>query len=145
MNLKDLVGIHLLAGVDYGTEKIKQHTWDEELTDAGYLRFRLDGVTYIALEDPDDGYRSSMRELKVDERPPTYTFPPALVEGRYVDTETESSYDGGYKQDILELYDVLTGELVLRVGTHNMNDYYPGFVSSWKPEGLAINRHIKRA
>lgn len=140
MELKDLVGIHLLDGVDYGTEK---YDWDEEPTDAGYLRFRLDGVTYLALEDPNDGYCSSMRELKVDSRAPSYTFPPALVEGRYVDKES-AYYSGGeeYTQNILELYDVLTGELVLRVGTHT-DDYYPSFVSSWKPEGLAINQHLK--
>lgn len=141
MNLEDLVGVHLLDGVDYGTEQIK-HSHRDELEDADYMRFRLDGVTYLAIGNPQDGYRSCMGEFTVDDRPPAYTFPPALVEAKLVSTPREA--DDRYYGDshyILEIYDVLTGELALAVGTQNTDDYYPSFISRWCPQALAINKY----
>jgi hypothetical protein len=32
------------------------------------------------------------------------------------------------------------GLVILEVGTDNNDDYYPSFVSSWKPENMAVNR-----
>jgi hypothetical protein len=38
----------------------------------------------------------------------------------------------------LELKDLI-GQVVLEVGTENVYDYYPGFVSSFHPERMAHN------
>ena len=35
----------------------------EDDEDCQALRFRLDGRVYVAIEDPHDGYRSSMKEI----------------------------------------------------------------------------------
>ena len=59
MELKDLVGLHELSGVDTTTEMIE--TWGENYV----VRFVLDGKTYKAIEDPEDGYRSHCKDLEV--------------------------------------------------------------------------------
>jgi len=33
----------------------------------------------------------------------------------------------------------LSGELIFRVGTDNVDDYYPSFVCEWNPAGLSVN------
>ena len=43
------------------------------------------------------------------------------------------------KTDILELIDVVTGKLVLEVGTDYSDDYYPSFVANFNPEAMALN------
>lgn len=64
MELKDLVGIHMLDAVDYGQVDMRRSCGSEtEL--CNMLRMRIDNVTYVCIEDPSDGYRSSMRELRM--------------------------------------------------------------------------------
>lgn len=126
MELKDLVGEHILDGVDFSNEKVK--TWRDEFEDCQVCRFRLDGTVYSAVEDPDDGYRSSMNELTVDEAADIKNqFPACRVLGRH------------RTNDVLELIDVATGKVVLEVGTDNTDDYYPSYVASFHPEAMAIN------
>ena len=43
------------------------------------------------------------------------------------------------EDDILELVDVKTEKVVLRVGTANCNDYYPYFVAEFDPTAMAAN------
>lgn len=125
MELTDLVGEHMLTGVERTLEPILN---DHDMADA--LSFCLDGVTYTATEDYNDGYRSSMREIKVSDRQLSNMFAPQRVVGMYD--------DNGYN-DILKLIDVVTGKVVLEVGTDNSDDYYPCWVASWQPENLATN------
>jgi hypothetical protein len=127
MESKDLVGEHILDGVDFSTLRLPK-AWE----DSNCIRFRLDGVVYVAIEDPDDGYRSSMEELKIDESTSMEnTFPPIKVLGRML-----SDCD----KEILELIDVITGECIVEVGTKNIDDYYPCFVCNYNPEGMVTNR-----
>ena len=51
----NLVGRHVLTGVDQGIIEI----YGEE---GNWVSFTLDGVTYTATEDPDDGYRSYLMD-----------------------------------------------------------------------------------
>ena len=133
MELKDLIGRHMLDAVDFTNEKIKG--WLDEYEDCEVCRFRLDGTTYVAVEDPDDGYRSSMRELLVDENATmSNVFPPIEIEAVYRDKYGD--YNGA---DILILVDVVTGKTVLEIGTDNTDDYYPFFVSSFQPQNMATN------
>ena len=132
MELKDLVGLKKLDGVDFENEKIK--IWCDEYEDCQVCRFRIDGVIYMAVEDPDDGYRSSMKELVVDEKAiMKNTFEPIDV---FIRHKTESGYA---KTDILEIYDAKSAKIVLEVGTGNVDDYYPCFVASFHPDKLSIN------
>jgi hypothetical protein len=136
MELKELVGAHLLTGVDRETKRIKE-SWGYGYEDCDCISFVLDGVVYSAVEDPDDGYRSSCRELMKSMGTTKNTFPPCAVTGRM---QPDSTYK---TNDVLELIDVKTGQTVLRVGTANTDDYYPYFVAEWHPEGMAINSNAK--
>lgn len=130
--LDDLVGEHLLSGVDFTAVRVKE--WGDHYTDANACRFRLDGTTYVAVEDEDDGYRSHLRDLLVTDERLTNEWEPVRVIGSMA---TRGKYGG--KDDVLELRDVKTGGIVLRVGTEDTNDYYPSFISEFTPEALAHN------
>jgi len=133
MELKSLVGEHLLDAVDSSDEQVK--TWGEQFETATVLRFRLDGNVYVAVENPEDGYRSCMNDLTVSEDATMKNvFEPVRVIGQYRD---EGRYDG--VDDVLELIDASTGEIVLEVGTEDVGDYYPGFVAAFHPEAMIIN------
>lgn len=130
MELKELIGLHTLTGVTNENKKL-QSAWDEDETyDAQAFTFILDGVIYTAIEDNNDGYRSAMDELKVNEFVCNNIFEPIQVLGIYIDKS------GGYDEaDLLHLYG-MNGKLLLEVGTSNSDDYYPSFVSSWHPDNI---------
>lgn len=114
---RELVGLHLLTGVDpVGVEGVN-----------GIL-FTLDGTTYNAIEDLEDGYRSSLNEIVITEFRPRYTFPGHFVIG-YMEEET-----------ILAFKDAASQLDVLRIGTNHDDSYYPFFVSEWMPENLYMNQ-----
>jgi len=135
MELSDLVGHHLLTGVDNDREEIKRE-YEDTFDDCEVMRLCLDGVVYCAIEDPEDGYRSSMKELKIlDNAQMSNVFEPVAVVGVH---RTEGR---GYEEDdVLELIDAYTGKVVVQVGTKNTNDYYPYFVNSFHPENMRINQ-----
>lgn len=136
MELKHLVGEHLLTAVDFSTEQIKQYEWSDDLENCQVARFCLDGNTYVAIEDPEDGYRSCMGSLIIDESVVSNQFPPQRVVCVH---RTKNEYNDC---DILEMIDVVTGKVVLEVGTDNSDYYYPSFVASFHPEAMAVNKEI---
>lgn len=127
MELSDLVGIHQLSGVDTG-EMIVENDWNEKER-CQFVRFTLDGVHYMAVEDPSDGYRSRCRDLVISDDPPRNSFPPQSM---------ECSIRGG-DHDILVMTDCSTGDVVLEVGTLDYCDYYPCCHFLYYPEGMACN------
>lgn len=131
MTLKELCGEHVLQGVEYGTVENKDaYAWEDK---CGCFKFMLDGVTYCAVEDPDDGYRSYCRDIYVDNTPPRFRIPDTKVIGSMKED------DQWGRNDILVLRDVKTGEVVLEVGTAAYTDYYPAYVAEWHPENLSCN------
>ena len=138
--LTDLVGPRSLDAVDFDTEKMKEF-YGDGFEDCAVCRFRLDGVVYVAIEDPSDGYRSSMRDLIIPNNPSMLNFfPPIKVVGRM---RTEGEY--GTQDDVLELVDAITDKVVLEVGTNNCDDYYPCFVARFSPENMATNADVLAA
>lgn len=136
MELQELTGKHTLDAVDFSQESRKR--WTDEYEDCQVCRFRINGTVYAAVEDPDDGYRSSMRDLFVDKEAKLQNvFPPIEVVGVY---RTKGSY--GYQDAILELIDLTTGKVVLEVGTASCDDYYPSFVASFHPGNMATNAAV---
>ena len=102
VEFEELVGLHALEGFECN-------------------RFRLDGRVFEAVEDEDDGYRSSLDH--VIELPATElgcnVQPSLVVECRLV----EGSFHG---------LEFTQGEwLVLRVGTEDADDYYPCFTCQY--------------
>lgn len=129
MELQELVGLHKLSGVDMSNEKIKEE-WGDSFEDCQVINFILDKKTYTAIEDPSDGYRSSMREIKLSKVVIKNVFKPVKVMG----VMRQDTSD-----DVIDFFDVKTGKVVLSVGTENLDDYYPGFVAFFNPENMAIN------
>lgn len=119
LTLEDLVGQHVLDAVDF----LSVNATDQ---DSSAMRFRLDGVVYMVVEDPDDGYRSSMREIFVDPAPIVNVFRPIKVFG---------IYDSG----TLRLKASGNGKTILEVGTDHSDSYYPSFVTSFNPEGIDVD------
>lgn len=129
MELKDLVGLHKLTAVSF--ELIPT---DFNYADAQVINFTLDGKTYTAIENPVDGYRSHMDEIKVTD---------VKLHNRFKAVQVfclmrESNYST--RNDVLDMYDVRNGKIILSVGTKDADDYYPMFVSDWIPENLAVNQ-----
>lgn len=136
IKLEKLVGKHTLTSVDFSNENIKVE-YSDEFALSSVINFTLDGKTYTAIEDPSDGYRSSLRSLHVTRKKPKNTFAPVEVLCIY-------RIDEGYHEsDILEFYDIANGKIVLKVGTNRSDDYYPSFVARWVPENLSINNKKK--
>jgi len=131
IELASLVGEHQLDAVDMSTTQVKK--WSDTLEDANVIRFRLDGKVYTAVEDPSDGYRSSMEKIFVSDDAMNNVFSPVKVVGRIND---KGEY---HSNDTLELIDVANGKTILRVGTDNSDDYYPWFVAEWTPGNMAVN------
>jgi len=133
MELQDLVGLHELTGVDRGNiQRSEDSYWTR---DAKSLQFTLDGKTYTAIEDPNDGYRSMMNSLTMTEgEHTTNRFPPQRV-------MAAMRKDGDFsKNKVLDLIDTQTGMVVLSVGTENTNDYYPCCIMQFNPENMNINK-----
>lgn len=131
MELKDLVGPHKML-VAARPDARHPFSTDKE----GLVWFlETDGKdrVFMAFEDNNDGYRSQMGPLFVADgdayeilNGPDYIR--RDVVGRHV---TQGEYSG--EADILELIDTQTGHTWLRVGTENIDDYYPSFVAAWFP------------
>lgn len=133
MELKDLVGKHVLSGVDRIRGYIVSYGSPEE---ADGIRFCLDDINYECLENPKDGYRSFLEDLKVTSEPCRYRFPETEVlcsmsEDRYRD------------EDILEVRETKTGKIVLRIGTDNDDFYYPVCIMQYFPQALPCNAGVK--
>lgn len=135
MKLKDLVGTHTFSGIETGTREIRKYGLYEY---CGYIKFILDGVTYIALENPSDGYRSYMEELEVVEESCKTKLPDISVYCKY-----RSMAEGKCEADLLDFYDEANNERFLTIGTESTDDYYPYCVLRYKPERLAINADKK--
>lgn len=132
MQLDDLIGEHLLSGVEFGVEERKSDWYDDH---ANSITFILDGTAYCAIEDPSDGYRSSMADIyEVPVAKVKNTFEPVKVLGCM---RTKGSWG---RDDVLELRLASTGEVVFEVGTTNTDDYYPSFVGYFDPAKLPANK-----
>lgn len=134
INLNSLKGKHFLSGVDFGIHKWK----DKYREDSNTMIFILDDITYEAIEDPSDGYRSCLDSLVITNKKVKNTFTKHEVLCR---KKKEDKYAN---HDTLEFIDVITGEIVLEVGTDNYDDWYPCCVMRWCPENLAINSKRER-
>ena len=110
IELKDLVGTTILLGCEWGKHDLVRYNNEVETVDV--IHFQLGPTTYSMYEDPDDGYRSHLGEIKVDQHEIRNTFAPCIVVcthkqsvKRYPEEE-----DGHEKEvDILEIRCAETG------------------------------------
>jgi hypothetical protein len=135
VDMQSLVGKHLLSGVDESELSVEQYSGHFE--NCQCINFILDGITYTAIENPEDGYRSCLDNILITETKVTNKFAPVEVLVSYLDKQKNEYYSEDC--DLLEFVDTKNGKLVLQIGTGNTNDYYPYFVASWTPENLSVN------
>jgi len=126
MELRDLVGPHKMI---QAARTDITHPFDSGKEG---VAFCLDDKVYLAFEDDNDGYRSQMGALFVATAEAHDLWSPHYIRRdvvcRHVDRDKY-----GDNSDILEVIDADTGHLWLRVGTENIDDYYPGFIAQWFP------------
>lgn len=127
MELKDLCGKHILSGIETGVVK-------QDGEQCNYIKFCLDGVCYLAVEDPSDGWRSYCQELIITSEPCKIKIPNVEVIGTMNYDEFNERDD-----DVLTLIDAITGKEVLSVGTLSFDDWYPCCLMEWTPENLSCN------
>lgn len=120
IDLESLIGNHLLSGAFFDAV--------HEGVERQVLRFTLDGQHYEAVEDPDDGYRSGLEEVRTTSIAPENQFPPVPVVGKMKEGENY----------VLQFSNPNTDRLVLEIGTCNEDDYYPNFVAYFSPENLVF-------
>jgi len=132
IKLKSLVGKHKLSGVDFENKSVILYEWSD-LEYCQVVRFCLDGKTYMAVQDPSDGYRSCMKHCLVVPEMPKNKFEEVEVYGVM---KGEGEYN---ENDVIQFYDTITNKIILEIGTSNANDYYPFWVAKWSPENLCLN------
>lgn len=131
VELKSLEGRKMFSGID--RETVSKQRYRDECDDIEQVTFILDGVTYRAQENPDDGYRSSMEGLEIVEDAVKNVFAPIEVNVIHR-AKGEGSYSG--EDDIIELRRVSDNALILELGTDNIDDYYPSYVCNFTAENL---------
>lgn len=134
--LKDLVGEHEFTLVP------KLDVRHPISVDANGAMFGLDDTIYLIFEDENDGYRSSAGPL-LSFKGSAYqlggSYHEYLKERVLCEHETQGEYG---ENDVLRVISIATGRVIFRVGTTNVDDYYPSFVAEWQPENLSANRAI---
>lgn len=142
--LIDLEGRHVMTGIETGQMESPEGIWLRSSA-CNYVKFTLDGVTYRAVEDPDDGYRSYCRDLVIDESECRYKLPDVEVvckhRGGY---ETPEPYSFHHECDILDFYDAVNGKIFLSIGTDDIGDWYPMCVMNYTPENLSCNEETEK-
>jgi len=137
VDLASLVGRHELSGVD----RLLDGELEYRLGPTDAFRFVLDGKTYTAVEDPEDGWCSAMKELYISDDPVTNQFSPIEVEATLVVGRRLQDWlgrDMGDEHQILQLRDVMTGKLL--GGWHGgCERLYPQFVAWFDPTGMYVN------
>ena len=137
--LENLVGSHILQGIEVGT-RLGNDFWNKD-EECNYIKFTLDGITYIVLENPDDGYRSYAEDLEIVDEVCNIKLPNIQVLCRM---REGSKYSYRHEEnDVLEFIDVINEQLILAVGTGNINDYYPYCVLDYYPENMSCNRRAE--
>lgn len=102
-------------------------------------RFKLEGFVFEAKEDESDGYRSFLGSIKINpeeqsDRLIFFSQPIASIEIKWYDSGKCPGMPDfkGYQFEDYE-----DGHVWLRIGTDNINDYYPCFHFEYLPKLLS--------
>ena len=126
MELRDLVGEHVLTGLDCDVLK-DEETYGSLET----VAFTLDNITFLAREDPDDGHRSMCSDLEIIEN--------SIIRNIFTKVKVICKMKNNERNDVLEVYDFVTNKLIFNIGTDDYNSYYPYFQFEYHPENMTIN------
>ncbi len=122
VSLSDLTGKHVL---DFAA---MESSIVENGEDCNVVSWGMDGCTFVAVEDPDDGYRSYLSCIS------RHTGKHQSINGAApIGRPVTIRHLDEYNKDMIEIIDVSTGHLWARIGTDNTDDYYPYCVLEWNP------------
>lgn len=97
--------------------------------------FKLDGIVFKVLEDPQDGYRSMLGVIEYGKQSDSIFFRKPLARVRIATYEDRTNNDHYSQSDQgYQLVDVDDGHVWLEFGTDNTDDYYPYFVFRHMPK-----------
>lgn len=133
IELENLLGEHELSGAFFDSISEPQYTGSTSMQECTVLRFTLDGRHMEAVEDPEDGYRSTLSEVRETDTAPENTFPPVKVIGQWRPQGTD---EWSCKDVVLQLINPANGKPIIEIGTSDVDDYYPGFVGYFLPENM---------
>ena len=105
--------------------------------DAGEHEFKIDGVVFKVIEDPDDGYRSHLGTIEYSDESQGIFFGTPIAQVKieiYDGADTEPDMIGGQLNHGYRLVDVTDNHVWLEFGTHNYDDYYPCFIFRHHPK-----------
>lgn len=150
VDLSSFDGLGLLSGVWFTDCPVE----DSHYGTAQRMYFMLDGVIYAATEDPDDGYRSTCRDVLIDDThmPVNIWQPPEEVMCKYIEKRKDSMVPDEWQDtqfpqhahgmEVVEIVSVKTKKIVLMFGTDHVEDYYPAYIANFTPENMGINEHL---
>lgn len=131
LDLSDFEGQHLLSGVEFDTTDPRGWSDGDK---ANRITLVIDDVPFGFVEDPNDGYRSTMECVELSDAIVNNTFEHILLDFTYINEEHHEllvAHKPGMNDKSLET-------AVLQVGTDNTDDYYPCYVDYWSPEKLHL-------
>lgn len=108
--------------------------------DSSENAFKVDGIAFKVLEDPDDGYRSHLGAIEYGEESNAIFFQNPIAEVRIETYDELSNHDNSFleeKREGYRLVDIEDGHVWLEFGTDNTDDYYPYFIFRHMPKEIA--------
>ena len=125
----------------YLLTSINKHNYSGWVDDGDGVILILNNDIYYCYENPDDGYRSysiiekvnSLDEINYKQK--LIIFPPQEVYIKFIDKKDKFG-DPSWECLITNK----NGELILKLGTENYEDYYPMAIFEYHPENLEINK-----
>lgn len=134
--IKDILpdGKYLLSGVD------EYQTTNDFYENINGVVLILNGEKYIMAEDQSDGYRSYGILVKDENVECLNTFPPQEIVIESKVTKITEHFDS-ISNEMMTIKNPFTNEIIIELGTENMDDYYPMGVFHYHPENLPINKN----
>ena len=131
VTFEDLLGCHKLSGVEMSNFDAKDYCGGTSTVNC--CKFKLDGKVHVAVEDPEDGYRSCLGKIFIAKN--------NNLNNEFREVEVCGHINvSNRSKDLIEFIDTTTGLTVLEVGTDHTDDYYPCYVASFHPENMIINK-----
>ena len=131
-----------LSGVEQAAAEVMAHSHFRALAgleldyygaDEGDSTFKVDGIVFKILEDPNDGYRSMLGAIDYTDQHASIFFGSALARVR-IEVYDGDDADGYGMNQGYALVDIADGHVWLEFGTDNYDDYYPMFVFRHYPK-----------
>ena len=93
------------------------------------LYFKLGRTIFKAVEDEEDGYRSSLGSIEVENNETVSLIFFKTPIARVLIEKEDGVFEGFNLRDVKD-----TSHIWLRVGTDDTDDYYPSFVFDYTPK-----------